>query len=425
MKSVISAATALLCLWPATPMACVDPLSAWSVGVVFSAGEQFDLSALEHAAADSSTVLASCIYKEAYRGAAIITSTAGGTVSPDPLTIKDITVSSNSLQIDVEYGGGCKEHRIDLYADGPVLTSEPGQIDLRLSHNANNDQCEALVRQTLQFDLSSLGITRRIKLRVYAPGAAEPDSRMPLWEPASGAKTKLCLYRFRSVSSPTTLAAAGNFDSPFQQAVIANRVVLVFDTASAPPTDHQKATAMEQELVRLRDIGVAALTASEIAKIKTALSADGAQYWTMQDSVLSFNMWFNGSSVSGVRGVYEANGAKGCGSGVSYDLPAKAFTPSTVLHSGASGAARRSEFRAATSGSVVRFTFPTPAEAGTQIILSDLAGHRVAVMPVADNSSFAAMPIPGGTAQRISAGCYLAALRSSKATIGTARVTVP
>jgi hypothetical protein len=421
MRRMILLAAALVTLGYGSAAACVDPMSPWSVGVVFSDGVVFDLERLELAAPDTLSYLKTCTVKEAYIGTPIKEG-EGGSGSQDPLTIGGVGVSVNTLRIAVEYGGGCKEHFFNLIIDSSLFVSEPAQVNLWLSHDANGDACKALVHDTLLFDLTSLGTSQALGLRVYAPAAAEPFSEVPLWTSASGAKMRLCSYKIRSAYSPAVMANIGNFDGLFHSTTTVNRILLIFDTTGTLPTEAEKAAAMEAELQRLAHLGVATLTDATIQKITAALTAQTGQYWTAEDSVLGFNMWFEGGSVNGVRGVYSA---KGCGSGVSYELPVKSFEAVAVANPAAGRAVTPERMKAFVNSGNLYLRFPPVAGSAAVMLLSDMAGRRVAVLPVAKNSIGLSLPLPGSSGVNLSAGCFFAALREGNRTVQSCVVMVP
>ena len=74
----------------------------------------------------------------------------------DAVTIKDASVVGDSLTMLVSYGGGCKPHDFKAVWDGAMMKSLPGQINVVLSHNANDDMCEALITQDVTVSLSPL-----------------------------------------------------------------------------------------------------------------------------------------------------------------------------------------------------------------------------------------------------------------------------
>lgn len=75
----------------------------------------------------------------------------------DLFAINDVQVTEDELRINVSYGGGCEEHEFNLI--NVINPSDGGgqQIDvLYLSHNANNDLCEAAITEQLCFDISEI-----------------------------------------------------------------------------------------------------------------------------------------------------------------------------------------------------------------------------------------------------------------------------
>lgn len=73
-----------------------------------------------------------------------------------PVNITAAAIKGNTLTIDVSYSGGCQEHRFDLVGNEAIAKSLPPQRSIRLVHTGEPDACEALVRQTLSFDISNL-----------------------------------------------------------------------------------------------------------------------------------------------------------------------------------------------------------------------------------------------------------------------------
>ncbi|WP_417916182.1 hypothetical protein [Candidatus Electronema sp. JC] len=77
-------------------------------------------------------------------------------IGDDFITIESAGLKGDKLIIDVRYGGGCAPHTFQLDWDGMFLKSKPMQVVLRLSHNANDDPCKAILSERLQFDLSAI-----------------------------------------------------------------------------------------------------------------------------------------------------------------------------------------------------------------------------------------------------------------------------
>jgi hypothetical protein len=76
----------------------------------------------------------------------------------DPVTIMTAEVMGDSLELVVNYGGGCRDHSFLLLSDAAWMESNPVQVGVKLSHDAKGDSCEALLSRMLRFDLMPLTI---------------------------------------------------------------------------------------------------------------------------------------------------------------------------------------------------------------------------------------------------------------------------
>ncbi|MEW6652714.1 MAG: hypothetical protein AB1394_04500 [Bacteroidota bacterium] len=74
----------------------------------------------------------------------------------DALAINSASIEEDELVMSVSYSGGCANHIIDLYSYTGILKSNPPQMNLIISHNANNDMCEAYITKTFRFDLRKI-----------------------------------------------------------------------------------------------------------------------------------------------------------------------------------------------------------------------------------------------------------------------------
>ena len=72
----------------------------------------------------------------------------------DTYTIDSAYLIDNYLSISVSYAGGCEEHLFNLYTEDNFCGTPPCYIYLTLSHESNNDLCEAIMRENLCFDVS-------------------------------------------------------------------------------------------------------------------------------------------------------------------------------------------------------------------------------------------------------------------------------
>ncbi len=100
-------------------------------------------------------------------------------IDRDQLDLKNLQISNDSLKAEVSYSGGCKEHKIQLYAFKEIMESQPPQMRVEFSHNANGDLCEAYLTKESSFGLQPLidflnesSITEII-LNIYSPTSGE------------------------------------------------------------------------------------------------------------------------------------------------------------------------------------------------------------------------------------------------------------
>ena len=80
-----------------------------------------------------------------------------GKLPHDSFVLDSFAINGDCLDLAVHYGGGCKNHEFQL-TELPTLSASPsGPLTvLVLSHNANNDMCEAWIGDYASFDLSGL-----------------------------------------------------------------------------------------------------------------------------------------------------------------------------------------------------------------------------------------------------------------------------
>lgn len=74
----------------------------------------------------------------------------------DAAGIGSAVLSGHWLTLQVSTGGGCRVHTWGLVGTPAIAKSMPPQNTIRLTHNANGDLCDALIYETLTFDLSPL-----------------------------------------------------------------------------------------------------------------------------------------------------------------------------------------------------------------------------------------------------------------------------
>ena len=75
----------------------------------------------------------------------------------DPITVKEAKVSGDCLVLTLQYGGGCKEHRVDLALIQPECGTPPlPPPTFEIRHNAKDDACKALITKEYSFDISGI-----------------------------------------------------------------------------------------------------------------------------------------------------------------------------------------------------------------------------------------------------------------------------
>jgi hypothetical protein len=77
--------------------------------------------------------------------------------STDPFKVLSAQITDqDSLIVEVEYGGGCKEHIFRLVSNGMMKKSMPPQCTIYLEHENNEDMCRALLRQKVSYYIGNL-----------------------------------------------------------------------------------------------------------------------------------------------------------------------------------------------------------------------------------------------------------------------------
>lgn len=75
----------------------------------------------------------------------------------DSLSIDGMTVEADTLMVEVSYGGGCAAHDFVIcWPDQSFMESEPVQVALEIWHDGHDDPCDAVISETVSFELASL-----------------------------------------------------------------------------------------------------------------------------------------------------------------------------------------------------------------------------------------------------------------------------
>jgi hypothetical protein len=79
------------------------------------------------------------------------------------MNILNMQLNKEILTLEINYGGGCKEHQFNLYTKGDV---ENSNLQLFLVDIQNEDFCKMLITDTLKFNLSNLKSISKNKLNL-------------------------------------------------------------------------------------------------------------------------------------------------------------------------------------------------------------------------------------------------------------------
>lgn len=75
----------------------------------------------------------------------------------DPITLIDATIEGDCLKLTLQYGGGCKEHQVDLALILPECGTPPlPPPTFGIRHDAKGDACKALITKKYSFDISGI-----------------------------------------------------------------------------------------------------------------------------------------------------------------------------------------------------------------------------------------------------------------------------
>ena len=98
--------------------------------------------------------LANCVYDTTC--SAVIPNVDFNNYPMDSYIIDTAYINQSILYVNVNYAGGCETHNFELIHEFLFCGTPPVHLQFRLSHDSNNESCEALLIETLCFDISSV-----------------------------------------------------------------------------------------------------------------------------------------------------------------------------------------------------------------------------------------------------------------------------
>jgi hypothetical protein len=83
-----------------------------------------------------------------------ITDISPSSIHIAPFFLDTVTVTTDTISLDIGYGGGCQPHYFFLYmSPSAFMESHPVQANIYLRHVDNDDMCEAYIQESVAFDL--------------------------------------------------------------------------------------------------------------------------------------------------------------------------------------------------------------------------------------------------------------------------------
>lgn len=85
-----------------------------------------------------------------------------------PFSLDSFYVDEDYIYIVTHYSGGCENHEFTIVWD----SNESSSIyNLTIGHNSNNDNCEALLSQTIKFEKEPFDVSAKVFEFIYGKGA--------------------------------------------------------------------------------------------------------------------------------------------------------------------------------------------------------------------------------------------------------------
>jgi len=98
--------------------------------------------------------MAHCIYDTTCPSVISISFFDSTNIPMDTYFIDTAYLVDGILHTTVNYAGGCENHLFNLYSEEVFCGTPPCYINFVLSHNSNNESCEANLTENLCFDIS-------------------------------------------------------------------------------------------------------------------------------------------------------------------------------------------------------------------------------------------------------------------------------
>ena len=67
---------------------------------------------------------------------------------------KDVKIEGDTLFANVQYSGGCGDHKFEMKQNGFLMKSLPPKQPVQIIHLSTVDHCRSLINEDLKFDIS-------------------------------------------------------------------------------------------------------------------------------------------------------------------------------------------------------------------------------------------------------------------------------
>ncbi|MBU0984663.1 MAG: hypothetical protein KKA42_12375 [candidate division Zixibacteria bacterium] len=119
----------------------------------------------------------------------IITDDPGPLLEISGAVLDSLSIIGDTLTFNAQYSGGCVNHYFLLYmSPAYIAQSTPAQVDLYLKHTSAEDPCDALITQTVHFDISPI---KQYYQQLYGHIG---DIRLVLHHPKSSVTSSIIYY---------------------------------------------------------------------------------------------------------------------------------------------------------------------------------------------------------------------------------------
>jgi len=308
-----------------SPWACIGPMAHQSAGVFFNSNEIFDFTRFSQLGTEGIHYLMEC---EKPPSNVEKVRTENPPDNSDLVSITGIDINGPYLSIDVSYSGGCKKHDFTLYGSESLLKIYPPIINLQLHHDNNDDACRQYIQETLIFDLSSmLENTPLAYLQVMTIDNKSEKMSLLYYQ------NNHCRIKYQSHFNPNAMVYLDFSSLYFSKNQIFPRMTIILDPDLLLFAPIHRGNLVRDELQWLEKNNIVLNVRSvDMENIPDALGINPLQYWTHQDSALSYNCFYEYETGNRVTWGDLLCVKAPCGEDITYELPPKPLGDATYLH---------------------------------------------------------------------------------------------